>query len=102
MPSANGHGPNKTMERVALYLRVSSEEQKTRETIATQDAFLSEYCNLYHHEIVGAYKDAGISGTVPMAERLAGRSFAGQEVPESSAPPRHDLGPHGNRPHRQA
>jgi len=63
------------MERVALYLRVSSEEQKTKETIATQDAFLDEYCKLYHHEIAGIYKDAAISGTVPLAERPAGREL---------------------------
>lgn len=31
MPSTNGHGPKP--ERVALYLRVSSEEQRDRETI---------------------------------------------------------------------
>jgi site-specific DNA recombinase len=75
MPSTNGHGTHETMERVALYLRVSSEEQKTKETIATQDAFLDEYCKLYHHEIAGVYKDAAISGTVPMAERPAGREL---------------------------
>jgi site-specific DNA recombinase len=63
------------MERVALYLRVSSEEQKTKETIATQDAFLDEYCKLYHHDIAGIYKDAAISGTVPLAERPAGREL---------------------------
>jgi site-specific DNA recombinase len=73
MPSTNGHGPKS--ERIALYLRVSSEEQKTKETIATQDAFLKEYCKLYHLEVAGVYKDAAISGTVPMAERPAGREL---------------------------
>ena len=59
-------------ERVALYMRVSSEEQKTKESIKTQDAFLEEYCRLYGHEVVGVYKDEAISGTVPMRERPEG------------------------------
>src|SRR5215204_7109136 len=73
MPSTNGHGAK--AERVALYLRVSSEEQKTKETIETQDDFLEEYCKLYRREIVGVYKDEAVSGTVPMHERPAGREL---------------------------
>ena len=34
MPSTNGHRPEP--ERIALYLRVSSEEQRNRETIEIQ------------------------------------------------------------------
>ena len=45
MPSTNGRGSK--AERVALYLRVSSEEQRDRETIEIQREFLSEYCKLY-------------------------------------------------------
>jgi len=41
MPSTNGHGPKP--ERVALYLRVSSEEQRDRETIEIQDDFLEHF-----------------------------------------------------------
>lgn len=70
MPNTNGHGPNP--ERVALYMRVSSEEQREKESIATQDGFLEEYCKLYGHEVVGIYKDEAISGTVPMRERPDG------------------------------
>jgi len=73
MPSTNGHGAK--AERVALYLRVSSEEQKTKETIETQDDFLEEYCKLYGHEIARAYKDEAVSGTVPMYERPVGREL---------------------------
>src|SRR5215212_767797 len=73
MPSTNGHGAKP--ERVALYLRVSSEEQKTKETIETQDDFLEEYCKLYGHEIARAYKDEAVSGTVPMYERPVGREL---------------------------
>jgi hypothetical protein len=36
MPSTNGHGSSGATERVALYLRVSSEEQRERETIEIQ------------------------------------------------------------------
>jgi site-specific DNA recombinase len=73
MPSTNGHGPNSEAERVALYLRVSSEEQKMKETIATQDDFLEEYCKLYRHRVAKVYKDAAVSGTVARNERPAGR-----------------------------
>jgi len=73
VPSANGHGPES--ERVGLYMRVSSEEQKTKDTIETQDGFLEEYCKLYSCEIAGVYKDAAVSGTVPLHERPAGREL---------------------------
>ena len=67
MPSTNGHGPQK--ERVTLYLRVSSEEQREREAIEIQDRFLDEYCCLYGLEVTGAYADDGVSGTIPLHER---------------------------------
>jgi site-specific DNA recombinase len=70
MPSTNGH--DSRPERVALYLRVSSEEQKKKESIATQDAFLEEYCKLYGLEVAGIYRDEAVSGTVPMRERPEG------------------------------
>src|SRR3712207_817663 len=73
MSTTNVHGSEP--ERVALYLRVSSEEQRTKETIETQDDFLEEYCKLYRHEIAEVYKDAAVSGTVPMGERPAGRKL---------------------------
>jgi site-specific DNA recombinase len=71
MPSTNGHGAEP--ERVALYLRVSSEEQRDRETIEIQREFLEQYCRLYGLEIVDVYADDGVSGTVPLHERPAGR-----------------------------
>ena len=73
MPSTNGHGP--MPERVALSMRVSSEEQKEKESIATQDGFLEEYCKLYDLEVTSIYKDEAISGTVPMHERPGGRQL---------------------------
>src|SRR5215212_7221737 len=72
MPSTNGHG-SEASERVALYMRVSSEEQRDRETIEIQREFLEQYCRLYGLEIAGMYADDGISGTVPLHERPDGR-----------------------------
>jgi len=73
MPTTNGHGSNGTAERVALYLRVSSEEQRDRETIEIQREFLEQYRNLYELEVAEIYKDDGISGTIPLHERDEGR-----------------------------
>ena len=50
MPSTNGHG-FEAPERVALYMRVSSEERRDRETIEIQREFLEQYCRLYGLEI---------------------------------------------------
>jgi site-specific DNA recombinase len=73
MPSNNGHGA--ALERVALYLRVSSEEQRDRETIEIQREFLEPYCELYEFEIVKTYADDGISGTISLHERPEGRQL---------------------------
>jgi site-specific DNA recombinase len=70
MPSTNGHGPKP--ERVALYLRVSSEEQRERETIGLQAQFFSDYTRLYGLEVIHTYTDDGVSGTIPLAERPEG------------------------------
>jgi site-specific DNA recombinase len=71
MPSTNGHGPKP--ERVALLMRVSSEEQREKETIEIQDEFLDQYCGLYELEVTDIYKDDGISGTIPLHERPEGK-----------------------------
>jgi site-specific DNA recombinase len=71
MPSTNGHGSKP--ERVALYLRVSSEEQRDRETIELQRDFLEQYRSLMELEVADVYKDDGISGTTPLHERPEGR-----------------------------
>ncbi|PLS86207.1 MAG: hypothetical protein CYG60_08510 [Actinobacteria bacterium] len=59
-------------ERVALYLRVSSEEQRERETISLQRLFLQQYKDLYGLEVSAVYEDDGISGTLPLKERPEG------------------------------
>lgn len=73
MPSTNGHGSKGEPERVALYMRVSSEEQREKATIETQNEFLSDYVRLYEHILHDVYRDEAISGTVPMDERPEGR-----------------------------
>jgi DNA invertase Pin-like site-specific DNA recombinase len=60
-------------EKLALLLRVSSEEQRDRETIEIQREFLQEYCRLYGLEVVQIYADDGVSGTIPLRERPEGR-----------------------------
>jgi hypothetical protein len=72
MPSAIGHGSGEASERIALYLRVSSEEQVERMSIGTQEEFLKQYGDLYRLNVVKTYRDDGISGAVPMHERPAG------------------------------
>ncbi len=71
MPTTNGHGSKP--ERIALLLRVSSEEQRERETIEIQEEFLEQYCGLYQLDVADIYKDDGVSGTIPLHERPAGR-----------------------------
>ena len=62
-----------TPNRVALYLRVSSEEQRDRETIELQREFLANYCELYGFEAAETYADDGVSGTIPLHERVEGK-----------------------------
>lgn len=59
--------------RVAIYCRVSSEEQAQSGTIQNQIDFGRRYCELHGLEIHDVYSDDGVSGTVPLAERPAGR-----------------------------
>ena len=73
MPSINGHGPESDVGKVALYLRVSSDEQRERESIKTQREFFKQYCELYGLEVTETYADDGVSGTAPLHERPEGR-----------------------------
>ena len=59
---------------VALYLRVSSEEQRENQTIKTQEEALERYLQVFPEvQVFNSYKDDGVSGTIPMSERPAGR-----------------------------
>jgi len=62
------------MKRVATYERVSSEDQRERETIRTQTEELARRLALDPDvRLVDRYVDDGVSGTIPMAERPAGK-----------------------------
>ncbi len=63
--------------KVALYLRVSSDEQRERESIKTQREFFDQYTKLYGVEVVEVYADDGVSGTIPLHERPEGRRLIG-------------------------
>jgi site-specific DNA recombinase len=58
---------------VALYLRVSTEEQRERQSIATQNDFALRYCALHQLQIHQTYSDDGVSGTVPVELRPLGQ-----------------------------
>ena len=70
MPSTNGHGSKP--ERVALYMRVSSEEQREAGTIETQSEELGRHTTTWGFEVFGVYSDDGVSGTIPLHARPAG------------------------------
>jgi site-specific DNA recombinase len=53
----------------AVYLRVSSEEQRERQTIATQREFIARWCAKEQVSPSEWYADDGISGTIPVEQR---------------------------------
>ena len=61
-----------TSPRVGVYLRVSSEEQRERQTIATQRDFAERYCALHNIPIYAWYADDGVSGTIALDQRPEG------------------------------
>ncbi len=64
------------MPRIAVYCRVSSEEQAEKGTIESQVEYTKKYLDLYSQENEEAeaafYLDEGVSGTLPLGERPAG------------------------------
>jgi site-specific DNA recombinase len=59
--------------RVATYERVSSDEQRDRNTIAMQRTALDRTLEVHPDwKLVARYIDDGVSGTVPFAERPDG------------------------------
>jgi site-specific DNA recombinase len=61
-----------TAPRVALYCRVSTDEQAAKDTIQAQLTYLRGRAALDEIPIVGEYLDEGVSGTVPLEERPEG------------------------------
>src|SRR5215211_6441771 len=60
-------------QRVALYSRVSTDDQTDRGTIKGQRDFLANFAQLYGLEVASEYVDDGFSGTVPLGDRPDGR-----------------------------
>ncbi|WP_052406369.1 recombinase family protein [Clostridium culturomicium] len=62
------------MKRIALYCRVSSDDQRKRETIDNQVDILHAYSEMKEDWIIcNEYLDDGISGTIAFEERPAGK-----------------------------
>ena len=61
------------LKRVATYERVSSEDQRERETIKTQSEALAQRLGQDPTvQLIARYIDDGVSGTIPMAQRPQG------------------------------
>lgn len=61
-PRNLAHMENKT-KKVGIYCRVSTEDQRDRETIATQRDFARRYCESRDYIITRIYEDDGVSAT---------------------------------------
>lgn len=72
MTMFNTNGDPDRPLRVALYARVSSEEQKQGQNIKTQVEFANKYCDTFNLNLVECYLDEAVSGTVPLDKRPAG------------------------------
>src|SRR4030095_11223224 len=57
---------------VAIYARVSTEEQRERQSIETQYDFGERFCQMYTLPIFRIYADDGVSGTIPLDRRPEG------------------------------
>jgi len=61
------------VRRVAVYERVSSDDQRERETIKTQTEMIDRYLSAHPEmEVYRRYRDDGVSGTIPLRERPEG------------------------------
>ena len=60
--------------KIAIYCRVSSDDQKERDTIENQIEILNTYIEFKDElDKSGEYLDDGVSGTIPFQERPAGK-----------------------------
>lgn len=58
---------------IGAYFRVSTDEQRERQSIETQRAEVLRYCARQELPIFGEFADDGVSGTVPFGDRSGGR-----------------------------
>jgi site-specific DNA recombinase len=68
-----GEDAPETAQAVAIYARVSTEDQAERATIQSQLDFLRRFVDLHSLPVADEYVDDGISGTVALAGRPEGR-----------------------------
>jgi site-specific DNA recombinase len=68
-----GEDAPEAVQTVAIYARVSTEDQAERATIKSQLDFLRRFVDLHDLPVAGEYVDDGISGTVPLADRPEGQ-----------------------------
>ena len=61
---------------IAIYCRVSSEDQAERGTIEIQKEFAAKYVNLYNLEVFDYYCDDGVSGTLPLEQRPEANAYS--------------------------
>src|SRR4051812_42315090 len=61
------------VDTVAIYARVSTEDQAERQTVQGQLDFLRRFCGLYNLHVAGEYVDDSWSGTIPLAQRDDGQ-----------------------------
>jgi hypothetical protein len=59
--------------KAAIYLRVSIEEQRERQSIETQRDFARRYCEMHQIPAAGVYSNDGVSGTIALGDRQEGR-----------------------------
>src|SRR5215475_15909142 len=64
--------PQVLPQSIALYMRVSTDEQADRGTIATQRDFLRQFASLYQLPVADEYADDGVTGTLPLGKRPEG------------------------------
>jgi len=74
MAQTNGHQTTRAAQ-AAVYLRVSTDEQRERQSISTQRDFAERYCQLHSIPISRFFADDGVSGTVALDARPAARSM---------------------------
>jgi site-specific DNA recombinase len=74
LPHANGTSTLRDLvETVAIYARVSTEDQADRQTVEGQLQFLRRLAELHQWTVAGEYVDDGVSGTIPLDRRTDGR-----------------------------
>jgi len=61
------------VEKVAVYCRVSTDEQRERQTIENQVERATLHCQSKGLPIFDVYRDDGVTGTVPLVDRPEGK-----------------------------